>query len=127
MLAISNFNFFGVYARKLLPAFRFDGFSKFIASVSKPINSRVERKTKIFEFKKVVLIYGPKYHMKYFYHNFEFLHPLVAEQFYRTCLNKSLYHIALPTYARKLVFSFKVAETAHLYLHEKELCHKNVR
>ena len=74
----------------MLPAFRFDGFLKFIVSISKPINSRVERKTKIFEFKKVVLIYGSKYHMKYFYHNFEFLHPLVAVQFYRTCLNKSL-------------------------------------
>ena len=49
-------------------------------------------------------------------------------QFYLTCLNKSLLnHISLPTYARKLVFSFKVAKTAHLYLHEKELCHKNVR
>ena len=41
---------------------------------------------KIFEFKKVVLIYGPKYYMKYFYRNFEFLHPLVAVQFDRTGL-----------------------------------------
>ena len=45
---------------------------------------RVEWNIKIFELKKVVLIYGPKYRMKYFYHNFEFLHPLVAVQFDRT-------------------------------------------
>ena len=48
--------------------------------------TRVEWKIKIFEFKKVVLIYGPKYHMKYFYHNFEFLHPLVVVQLHRTVL-----------------------------------------
>ena len=36
---------------------------------------------KIFEFEKVVLIYGPKYYIKYFYHHFEFLHPLVVMQF----------------------------------------------
>ena len=51
---------------------------------------KVEWKIKIFEFEKIVLIDGPKYHMKYFYHNFELLHPLVAMQFYRTCLNKLL-------------------------------------
>ena len=42
------------------------------------MENRVKWKIKIFEFKKVVLIYGFKYHMKYFYRNFEFLHPLVA-------------------------------------------------
>ena len=47
---------------------------------------RVEGTLKIFELKKVVLIYGPKYHMKYFYYNFELLHPLVAMQFDRTGL-----------------------------------------
>ena len=30
---------------------------------------------KTFQFKKVVLIYGPKYHMKYFYRNFELFQP----------------------------------------------------
>ena len=44
-------------------------------------HTRVEWKVKIFEFKKVVLIYGPKYLMTYFYLNFEFLHPLVVVQF----------------------------------------------
>ena len=44
-------------------------------------STRVEWKTKFFKFKKVVLIYGLKYHMKYFYRNFEFLHPLVVVQF----------------------------------------------
>ena len=47
---------------------------------------RVKWKRKFFEFKKVVLIYGPKYHMKYFYPNFEFLHPLMAMQFDQTSL-----------------------------------------
>ena len=40
MLVISNFDCLGVEARKLLPALRFDGFSKFIASVLKPINGK---------------------------------------------------------------------------------------
>ena len=48
--------------------------------------SRMEWKIKIFEFKKVVLIYRPKYHMKYFNHNFKFLHPLVVAQFDRTAI-----------------------------------------
>ena len=34
----------------------------------------------------MVLLYGPKYHMKYFYRNFEFLHPLVVVQFDQTGL-----------------------------------------
>ena len=55
--------------------------------------------------------------MKYFYRNFEFLHPLVVVQFDRTGLKQSVLPYLTNTYARKLAFSLKVAETAHLYFH----------
>ena len=69
----------------------------------------------------MVLRYGPKYHMKYFYRNFEFLHSLVAVQFDKRAQNSQFCHISLATYARNFVFSLKAAEIAHLYLQEKKL------